>query len=432
MSWPTVPLSRLLQASDSGVWGDEAPQTGISVLRSTNMSNDGTLDFTNLTFRDIPEKKRVAKALRQGDIVLENSGGGPKQPVGRVCFFNGHDIEHVVGNFCRRLRVVGDAVVPKYLFWRLHYGHLIGETLRYQTQTIGLRNLQFRAYVEQSIGLPALSEQLRIVELLDEADHLRRLRREADVKAARILPALFLKMFGDPASNPMGWLKRPLGDLADQRPEYGANASACPRKDDMPRYVRITDIRENGTLSDKEIVSLDSPDWRRYLLHDGDVLFARSGNTVGKTYIYRPDDGPCAFAGYLIRFQFRSGAIDPWFVFGVTQTGYYRGWVESHKRVAGQPNINGQEYSALLIPEPPQTLQKKFGMLAQEVERVLAEADIAAEQLEASFSNFLLNAFSGRLTAKWREGHMKELLAEMSQQARALNLPTPKELEALS
>lgn len=282
------------------------------------------------------------------------------------------------------------------------------------------------------IPLATPREQSRIVELLEEADRLRRLGREADVKAARILPALFLKMFGDPAKNPMGWPMKPLGDLADQRPEYGANASACPRKGVMPRYVRITDIRDNGTLSEKEIVSLDSGDWRRYLLHDGDVLFARSGNTVGKTYIYRQDDGPCAFAGYLIRFQFRSGAVDPWFVFGVTRTAYYRGWVESHKRVAGQPNINGQEYSGLLIPEPPQPLQQKFGKLAKEIEQVLTKADSAEEQLEATFSTLLLHAFSGQLTAEWREGHMQELLAEMAQQARALNLPAPIELEALS
>jgi type I restriction enzyme S subunit len=281
------------------------------------------------------------------------------------------------------------------------------------------------------IPLASPREQSRIIELLDEADRLRRIRREADAKVARILPSLFLKMFGDPATNPMGWQMSPLGDLADQRPEYGANASACPRKFAMPRYVRITDIRDNGTLSDKEIVSLDSDDWQRYLLHDGDVLFARSGNTVGKTYIYRPDDGPCAFAGYLIRFQFRSGAVDPWFVFGVTRTAYYRGWVESHKRVAGQPNINGQEYSSLLIPEPPQPLQQNFGKMAREIEQVLTKADEGAEQFEATFSTLLVHAFSGQLTAQWREGHMQELLAEMAQQARALNLPMPKEVEAL-
>lgn len=282
------------------------------------------------------------------------------------------------------------------------------------------------------VPIPAKKEQSRIVELLDKADRLRRLRREADAKAARILPALFLKMFGDPATNPMGWRMKPLGDLADQRPEYGANASACPREKGMPRYVRITDIRDSGTLSDKDIVSLDSTGWQRYLLDEGDILFARSGNTVGKTYIYRPTDGPCAFAGYLIRFKFRSGSIDPWFVFGLTRTAYFRGWVQSHKRVAGQPNINGQEYSSLLIPEPPELFQKQYGKLAKSVESLLVKADAAADQLETTFATLLQQAFSGQLTAKWREAHMRELLAEMALQARGLNLRLPKELEALS
>ncbi len=282
------------------------------------------------------------------------------------------------------------------------------------------------------IPLPTLSEQSRIVELLDEADRLRRLRREADAKAARILPALFLKMFGDPATNPMGWPMKPLGGLADQRPEYGANASACPMTVDKPRYVRITDIRDDGSLSDKEVVSLDAADWHRYLLQEGDVLFARSGNTVGKTYIYRSSDGLCSFAGYLIRFQFRSGTVDPWFIFGLTRTSYYRGWVESHKRVAGQPNINGQEYSSLLVPEPPLPLQQKFGMLARNAESILVGAAGAAENLEVTFSTMLQQAFSGQLTAKWREAHMKELLSEMEQQARLLNLPLPIAQEALA
>ena len=282
---------------------------------------------------------------------------------------------------------------------------------------------------EHEAPIPALKEQSRIVEILDEADRLRKLRRDADSKAARILPALFLNMFGDPATNPKGWPRKSLGDLADQRPEYGANASACTKRDGMPRYVRITDIREDGSLADEDAVSLDTDDWQRYLIQEGDVLFARSGNTVGKTYIYRPSDGQCAFAGYLIRFQFRSGAVDPWFVFGLTRTAYYRGWVESHKRVAGQPNINGQEYSSLMIPEPPTHLQQEFGKVAREIESVLSCADNAAEKLEGIFATLLQRAFSGQLTAKWREGHLKELLAEMEVQASLLNLPLLDSLE---
>jgi len=273
--------------------------------------------------------------------------------------------------------------------------------------------------------LPPPTEQHRIVEILEEADGLRKLRREADARATRILPALFLKMFGDPASNPKRWPVESLGQLADERPEYGANASGVPFEPGKPRYIRITDIREDGTLSDKEVVTLDAVEWSSYLLRQGDVLFARSGNTVGKTYIYRPDDGTCAFAGYLIRFRFASGKIDPWFVFGFTQTPYYRVWVEAHKRIAGQPNINGQEYASLQVPVPSEGLQHQFAQKSQEIEELLARTSNAAARLDSLFSTLIQRAFSGDLTARWREAHMKELLAEMEQQAKLLNLPSP-------
>lgn len=280
------------------------------------------------------------------------------------------------------------------------------------------------AYAERCL-LPPPSEQRRIVEMLDQAEALRKLRREADAKAARILPALFLKMFGDPATNPMGWPIKRLGDLADAAPEYGANASACAPANDKPRYVRITDIQEDGTLSAGGAVSLNLTDWQRYLLAEGDVLFARSGNTVGKTYLYRNSDGECAFAGYLIRFQFRSGKIEPWFVFGLTRTGYYRAWVQSHRRVAGQPNINGREYASLEVPKPPPELQARFGEVARSVESVSLTTETVGQRLENTFALLLRRAFSGQLTAEWRQAHMQELLIEMQEQARLLNLRAP-------
>jgi len=427
MKWPMVQLGQLAEIVGGSTPRREVPAywgEGHYWATPTDlpMPGEGIMDLeqTKETITDEGLNSSSANLLPVGTVLFSTRATIGKLAIAKVPVATNQGFNNLIA---------GEHVINRYLAYALQYftpqiSQLAGTTTFKEVSRSALRGFR--------IPVPPPKEQSRIIELLDEADRLRRLRREADAKAVRILPALFLKMFGDPATNPMGWLKRPLGDLADQRPEYGANASACPRKDHMPRYVRITDIRENGTLSDKEIVPLDSPDWRRYLLHDGDVLFARSGNTVGKTYIYRPDDGPCAFAGYLIRFQFRSGAIDPWFVFGVTRTAYYRRWVESHKRVAGQPNINGQEYSGLLIPEPPQPLQQKFGKLAKDIEQVLTKADCAAEQLEATFSTLLLHAFSGQLTAQWRECRMQELLAEMAHQARALNLPMPKELEALS
>ncbi len=415
--------------------GDVCLPTG---QRDPSRNGSGTFRYVDIAGID-RELKRIARAeaipcsdapsrarkeVRAGDVVVSTV-----RPNLNAIAQIPEDLDgEIASTGFAVLRANPKLVDSRYLFYRAQHQEFIDYLVANATGA-SYPAVSDSIVRRAALPLPPPKEQLRIIELLDEANRLRKLRRDADAKAACILPALFLKMFGDPATNPKGWPMKPLGSLADERPEYGANASAGPFVNGKPRYVRITDIRDDGSLSDREIVSLDSADWHRYLLQDGDVLFARSGNTVGKTYIYRSSDGPCAFAGYLIRFQFRSGAVDPWFVFGLTRTAYYRGWVESHKRVAGQPNINGQEYSSLMFPEPPIRLQQKFGRVAREVESILSSADNAAERLEGTFATLLQRAFSGQLTAKWREAHLKELLAEMEVQARLLNLPMRNSLE---
>jgi restriction endonuclease S subunit len=311
-------------------------------------------------------------------------------------------------------------IIPRYLHLYLNSSKAKAELLRIQSTTSGLRNLNVSLYLAQPVPLPALSEQRRIVEILDQADALRKKRAEADAKAARILPALFYKMFGDPAMNPKGWPTKLLGEVTIGNPQYGANASAAEWTEGSPRYVRITDITDDGRLLKTGVVTLNLDNWAPYQLTTGDLLFARSGNTVGKTYLYQPQDGLCAYAGYLIRFKADQNQVLPWYLFALTQTGYYKSWVEARKRVAGQPNINGKEYASLQIPCPPIPIQEAF---IERIERLIDLRDkrnTTEKKIKQLFGVLLHRAFTGDLTAKWREAHMKELLQEMELQAKAL------------
>lgn len=283
-----------------------------------------------------------------------------------------------------------------------------------------VHSLNTDALTGLEIPLPPFSEQRRIVEILDRADRLRRLRAEADAKADRILPALFIKMFGDPTTNPKGWRVRTLGELATLGPEYGANARAIPLSPGQPRYVRITDIDDDGRLRPLDAVGIDLDEWEQYKLEEGDLLFARSGATVGKTYLHRLENGPCVFAGYLIRFRLDPAEIHPLVAFGFTHTMSYRGWVGAKRRTAAQPNINGQEYSSLRLPVPARSVQEHFAWLCSSVEVLRHALLCSSRRLESLFSVLLRRAFSGDLTASWREAHMKELLQEMEQQAKVL------------
>ena len=88
----------------------------------------------------------------------------------------------------------------------------------------------------------------------------------------------------------------------------------------------------------------------RYLLEENDMLFARSGATAGKTFIFTKDIGPAIFAGYCIRFRFDPKKVAPWYVYFYTKTQRYAAWVRSMQRPAGQPNINKEEFKSFTIP----------------------------------------------------------------------------------
>jgi len=356
-------------------------------------------------------KKLKAKAFPKGTVIFPKIGAAIATNKKRVL-----TQPSVVDN-----NVMGLIPKPPINSWYLFYWMLQFD-LR-SVSNIGPVPSMRKTEVELvPIPLPPPSEQRRIVEILDQADALRKKRAEADIKAARILPALFYKMFGDPATNPHKWNIKPLGQIIRDKPQYGANASAVEWVEGLPRYVRITDITVDGRLLKSGEVTLDLEDWEPYRLVPGDLLFARSGNTVGKTYLYRQEDGLCAYAGYLIRFKADPEQVTPWYLFALTQTGYYKSWVEARKRVAGQPNVNGKEYSTLQIPCPPLSRQQEFTAMIESLVSSQNKLAASTERVDRLFNIILHRAFSSELTGKWREAHMKELLSEMEAQTKALEL----------
>lgn len=164
-------------------------------------------------------------------------------------------------------------------------------------------------------------------------------------------------MFGDTESNPMGWKESALKEICIGKLSYGSGAAAT-EYDGETRYVRITDITENGELSN-DVKSPNVID-EKYLLNEGDILFARSGATVGKTLMYKATYGRCIYAGFLIRLIPDTSRVLPDYVFGFTKSAFYEDFVRRTQRAVGQPNINAQEYGDLKICIPPMELQKQF------------------------------------------------------------------------
>lgn len=152
---------------------------------------------------------------------------------------------------------------------------------------------------------------------------------------------------------PAHWQAKRLRFLVSEPLKYGANESAELDDPDLPRYIRITDIDENGRLREDTFKSLPEDVARPYLLKEGDLLLARSGATVGKSFYYEPSWGRAAYAGYLIRARFNPARIMPRFVNYFTNSQQYWQWLASSFIQATIQNVSAEKYANLTVPVPP-------------------------------------------------------------------------------
>ena len=249
------------------------------------------------------------------------------------------------------------------------------------------------------LALPPLAEQRRIAEVLDKAEALRTKRRAALAELDSLSQSLFLDLFGDPATNPKGWAMSSLAEVCSIAGQYGSGVPAVEFSQSLPRYVRITDIDSEGNLAPGRVSpGGTSADWSDLKLESGDVLFARSGATVGKTYMYSPGDGDCVFAGYLIRFRTLPTKVLPEVLFHFTRSTAYLCWVIARQRVVAQPNINAKQYGTELnIPLPPLDLQREFARRVAAVEKLKSAQRSSLADLDTLFFSLQQRAFSGNL-----------------------------------
>ena len=239
------------------------------------------------------------------------------------------------------------------------------------------------------IPIPPIQEQEKIVAELDCLTGIIEKKTQQLEELDKLARSIFYDMFGDPESSPFP--VKTLGELSRTKLSYGSGASAIPY-DGRLRYVRITDIVENGTLNN-DIVSPSTFD-EKYLLHEGDLLFARSGATVGKTYMYRAADGDAIFAGYLIRVVPDTRFVLPNYLFSFTKTGFYRRFIGLNAQAVAQPNINAKQYGSLKVVVPPLDLQNEFAQKIEAIEKqkeLVKRSIVETETLFNSRMNYWFN-----------------------------------------
>lgn len=210
-----------------------------------------------------------------------------------------------------------------------------------------------------------------------------------------------------------------LGSLLKKTPKYGINAAAAAHSSSLPAYIRITDIDTDGRFLPNPLVSVDSPLSRNYILQDGDIVIARTGASVGKSYRYRESDGELVFAGFLICITPDEKKLDPVFAGYYLQSKPYWDWIAAESVRSGQPGINAQQLMRLELDLPDIQHQREIGSRLSDVDNLISSLERLISKKQAIKQGMMQELLTGRtrlpgFSASWFSSTWGELALEIS------------------
>ena len=239
---------------------------------------------------------------------------------------------------------------------------------------------------EIKVEICPLEQQKEIVKKLNKvAAILFDLKKEL-ILLDNTVKARFVEMFIN-----RGYPIKTIADISIGKGEYGAQSASIEYDINRPRYVRITDINDDGTLNDNVASSVNPADDKQFKLEYGDFLFARMGATVGKTYMFI--EGNQIFAGYLIRYKLNLKLVNPRYLFWYTRMDEYSEWIKLNQSGAAQPGINAKKYESLQIPLPPIELQNEFAKFVKLIDKSKVAVQKALDEAQLLFDSLMQKYF---------------------------------------
>lgn len=352
----------------SGEWGtDDETGDGIPVLRTTNFTNEGVVDYNNVVTRTITKKDIDEKFLRKGDIIIEKSGGSDKFPVGRVIYFDGDENTYLFNNFTGLLRVKDKkAWYPRYIFYSLFANYRRGGTRVFENKTTGLHNLKTDDYVSRyEVAEVDFSEQLSICDKLDKLYGIIKSREQELQLLDDLIKARFVEMFGDPVSNPKGMVKKTLPELG----EFGRGVSKHRPRNDKALLggpyplIQTGDIANSGMYITEYYSTYSELGLRQSKMWDKGTLCITIAANIAKTAMLGFDACfPDSVVGFNANENTNNVFVHYWFSF-------FQEILESQAPESAQKNINLKILSELEVIVPDIQEQNKFAAFVTQIDK---------------------------------------------------------------
>jgi type I restriction enzyme S subunit len=403
--WPLRRLNELIARLECGArpkGGVAGIADGVPSLGGEHINKEGGVDFDNLRF--IPEEffNQMGRGIIQRDDILVVKDGAT---TGKTAFV-GSDFPYIraaINEHVFLLRTNRKLMLPRFLFFYLFAPWGQAQILsNFHGAAIGGISQDFARSVE--VPVPSLSDQERIVWILDEAEELRSLRAQADQRVAKLIPALFDKMFGDLSANSRNW---PIVDVSSLVERFQAGRSiASAGEETANRKYRILKISAVtwGRFAPEE--SKPVPDTiipaQEHFVRAGDMLFSRANTTelVGATVLVETTPDNLLLPDKLWRFVWKKPeAIEPRFALALFQHPAIR--LELGNRATGtggsMKNLSMGKVLSMKIPLPPLKLQRTFAVRVAEIRDLETTQAASRQHLDNLFQSLLQRAFQGEL-----------------------------------
>lgn len=405
--WENKTLNEICDFSN-GLWtGKKPPFQTVGVIRNTNFTKDGKLDDTDIVYLEVEKSQFVKRQLKYGDIILEKSGGGPKQPVGRVIIFDKKEGNFSFSNFTSVLRIKNFKEVDfNYLHRFLFYSYISGATEIMQSHSTGIRNLKFDDYKSIEIPLPPLQEQQRIVAILDEAftaiDKAKANTEQNLKNAKELFESELQRVFSEKGE---GWEEKELGKIAKVIGGYSFKSTDFVKQGKY-QVIRMGNVRP-GIIRENEnpvfLENLEESVLKKSLLIPKDVIITQTGTKnkrdYGFTVIIEKEN-------YLLNqrisaIRFSNNYLPEFFIYFSWTNLFKDQYFANETGTVGQGNVGIGAINSALVPYIPikdqQTIVSKLDALREQTKKLEAVYEQKLQDLEELKKSVLSKAFSGEL-----------------------------------